>query len=283
MPDIEMPSVADAFPVGAAPGWRIDPATPGTERFWDGAHWSEHTRPLGTQDPHLAARLAKPAHSRQGSRGLGITVQILLVLCSLGAIGLALISLSSYNALSVYKLQPNKESLDTVGNTLLLGQLAQLPMAGLWSLTAVLFLIWLGVRYSDSRVNPALLRRSTAAAVMSWFLPILSLWWPLQSLKDLWHASRPEAARLGRGAGLPYPAVFLIWWPAWLLGACVPASIFLAINRRPELLGVNWFYVAETISYGLVVVAAWSLVVIITQIEDHLVAPPDSMSEPLAF
>ncbi len=146
-----------------------------------------------------------------------------------------------------------------------------------------LFLIWLGVRYTDSRVNPALLRRSTGLAIISWFIPILQWWWPVQSVKDLWHASRPEAARLGRGARLPFPAVFVVWWPAWLLSGGSPVALFLVADPRFESRFLDLMAISQGVSLVAMLVAAWALIVIIAQIEDHLVAPEDSTTEPTAF
>ena len=36
---------AAAFPIGAPEGWRADPNLADTERFWDGLHWTDETRP----------------------------------------------------------------------------------------------------------------------------------------------------------------------------------------------------------------------------------------------
>lgn len=35
---------------GAIPGWYPDPSAPGTQRYWDGSAWTDHTAPIGGGD-----------------------------------------------------------------------------------------------------------------------------------------------------------------------------------------------------------------------------------------
>ena len=271
-----------AYPIGAPAGWRADPARPGLERFWDGAHWTDEVRsmPVDSQSPDSPAipGAAAPPNPRAGSRALALVVQSLLVLCSLLGAVLAIDTLVVFNALSVWRLQPTAEAAQEVQTLVGWSVVGGLVAIGLNTVTGVLFLIWLGVRYTDSRLAPGVLRRSTGMAILCWFLPIVSLWWPAQVVKDLWHASRPQARRLGPTTRLPLPPVFLVWWPAWLFsgpGSVVVMESLTEPNVDPSQLGLTT--VVTGVQEVATIIAAWALIAIIAQIEDHLVEPEDRL------
>lgn len=265
------------FPVGAPPGWRPDPARTDLERYWDGVHWTDQTRPLtgapgapGAPGAYEQARQAAGSGGRHGSRALGWVVQGSLGMTILLAAALFLYTIVVFNALSVWRLQPTDAAQREIDNLLLLSTLAGWADLGLRVLTGLLFLIWLGVRYTDTRVDPRVLRRSTAMAIICWFLPIVNLWWPAQTVKDLWHASRPDAPRLG--GRLAFPQVFYVWWSAFLFAGS-GSTVAMTVFAEPEF--DEKFLVWATISTGVqqfaTLVSAWALIVIIRQIEDHLV------------
>ncbi len=266
---------AAAFPVGAPAGWRADPSVVDLERYWDGLHWTEQTRPM----PHAAeaferARSAAAAGGRGGSRVLGWVAQGLLAVTSLLAAVLLLYTIVVFNSLSVWRLQPTPAAQHDVDKLLLFSSLATYLDLGLRLITGIVFLVWLGVRYTDSRVDPRALRRSTAMAIICWFLPVVSLWWPAQVVKDLWHAARPDAPRLGGGgARLPIPQVFFVWWPAYLFsGSGSTLTMAVAADPRFDLTYLTWATVLTGVQQLATLVSAWALIIIITQIEDHLVA-----------
>ncbi len=273
-----------AYPVGAAEGWRADPNLPDTERYWDGLHWTDQTRPSVRPGTYARARQAVDEGGRSGSRALGGVVQGLLVLTSLVAAALLLYTISVFNALSVWRLQPSPAAQHDVDTLLLLSTLASWVDLGLRVVTGGLFLIWLGVRYTDSRVDPRVLRHGTALAIFCWFIPILALWWPAQVVKDLWHASRPDAARVGgKGIRLPVPSVFYVWWPTFLFAGS-GSTVLMNAFARPQV-DLSWLIgaaVASGVQQVATVVSAWALIIIITQIEDHLVATdPNAVYDPV--
>lgn len=269
-----------AFPIGAPASWRADPVQGELERYWDGLHWTEQTRPRqASEDLVEAARLHAAAGVDGGSRTLSWVVQGFLGLTSLYAAALLLYTIVVFNALSVWRLQPTPASQGELGSYLLLSTLATWVDMGLRAITGILFLVWLGMRYTDARVDTRLLRRTTGTAIVSWFVPIINLWWPAQAVKDLWHASRPDSSRLGAiAARLPIPQVFFVWWPAYLFsgaGSTGAMAVFADPSYDSRYLG--WATVSTGVQQLATLISAWALIVIITQIEDHLVA-----TDPLA-
>ncbi len=264
-----------AFPIGAAAGWRADPIQGNLERYWDGLHWTDQTRPR--EDAYAAferARAAAVPDERAGSGLLGLAAQGMLGLTSVWAAALLLYTIVVFNALSVWRLQPTPANEAELDRFLIMSTLANWLDLGLRVVTGVLFLVWLGVRSTDTRVDPRLLRRSPTMTILCWFIPIVSLWWPAQAVKDLWHASRPNAHRgSAHPASLPTPFVFYVWWPAWLCagsGSTVAMSVFA--EPQFDSIYLVWATALTGIQQVATLVAAWALIIVITQVEDHLVA-----------
>jgi len=258
---------APAFPIGAAPGWRPDPARPGLERLWDGSHWTDHVRPIDRSQPERAALRATPG------RALAVVVQVLLGAGALLNGALLIFSLYAGNALAVWRIRPEGSSATDRAFLARLGLTLDACAVTLWVVTGVLFLLWLVRRYRDPRVNPTLLRRTPTMAVLSWFVPLLNLWWPAQCLKDLWHASRPEARSILGPVRQPMPAVMWPWWLGWLARSVIVVEPFyFALGVLPPAtadFGLAW----EPFGFGAAILSAVCLVVVMNQIEDALVAP----------
>lgn len=68
--------------VDIAPNWYSDPILPGTERYWDGAKWSDQTRPSGLQPPQAAPQFIVPEAPKEG--GMGTALKMVLVSMVLG-------------------------------------------------------------------------------------------------------------------------------------------------------------------------------------------------------
>ena len=138
------------------------------DRFWDGLHWTDETRPSVRPGTYARTQQALAEGGRSGSRALGGVVQGLLTLCGLLAAALLLYTIIVFNALSVWRLQPTPAAEQEVDKLLLLSTLATWADLGLRTITGILFLVWLGIRYTDTRVDHRVLRRSTGVAIFSW-------------------------------------------------------------------------------------------------------------------
>lgn len=95
--------------VDIAPNWYSDPILPGTERYWDGANWSDQTRPSGPQPPQAAPQFIVPEAPKEG--GMGTALKMVLVLMVLGLGGcLALVAAVGNNMeVRVDELARNEE------------------------------------------------------------------------------------------------------------------------------------------------------------------------------
>jgi len=254
------------FPVGAAPGWRPDPARPGQERLWDGSHWTEHVRSLAPE-----ATDGPPAPATPG-RALSVVIQVLL-----GAVavlhGILLVySIHAGSVVAIWQDRPESSEAAERGLLTRLGLTLDFGAVGLLALTGVLFLVWLARRYTDPRVNRTLLRRTPTMAVLCWFLPIVQLWWPAQCVKDLWHASRPEARAIIGPVRHPMPAIMWPWWLGWLLRSATTLTPVLFLGGTPPTRELTFALPYEPFGFAFSILSACCLIVIINQIEEALVA-----------
>lgn len=73
--------------LGGPPGWYQDPGAPSLERWWDGAAWTGHTRPLGApQAPPVTAPIPLAAQHGRGGEGGGIGKGGIVALVTAGAV-----------------------------------------------------------------------------------------------------------------------------------------------------------------------------------------------------
>jgi hypothetical protein len=91
--------------------------------------------------------------------------------------------------------------------------------------TVVTWLVW---QYRLAVTAPVALRRSPAAHVWWWFVPVARYWVPHSNIGDLWRAY----GRHSKGEqGEPMPVVFSLWW-AFVLAPLVfePVSALLLVR-----------------------------------------------------
>lgn len=204
----------ETHPPSAAPlppsGWYADPGTPGQLRWWDGTAWSEHVaaaqvptrgpRKLGSGFPALAAAL------------WWLLMAQLVAYVAMALAYLWGLTWGADSADLAWASPAGYDLLEGIAGT----------MSGLaYFATAVIWCIW---QFSLARATlPGAVRRSPGMHVASWFIPIVSLWFPFQNMRDLWRVHVGASAR----------GLLGWWWALWIV-TCVTVLGLLGVIMDPE-------------------------------------------------
>ncbi|HEY0636530.1 MAG TPA: DUF4328 domain-containing protein [Pseudonocardiaceae bacterium] len=228
---------APTSPLSPQPGWYPDPYRQGL-RWWDGATWSPHARPLPAAAPD---RPAPPAHAGH-NEGIGRLMMIaqaagtVLLAAGYGWAGAAVLRDLGplFDALTAPAGSPPPEvpaSLLWLGLVSVLGLVAWVPrvLEMMWAYRAASAAAALGI--------PA--RREPIWAVVAWFLPVVSLWFPYQSVRDCLPPEHPRRRTVA------------LWWAGSLVS---DAAVVLALGGA--LLGGAMFAVVMILVTAVAVATA---------------------------
>jgi len=221
------------------PGWYADPAQAGLLRWWDGQQWGLQTAPDPTffSAPAPPPPFYQPAFgpmpdpaqdlAREASAGRRAGVGVLV---AAAFYPLALV-LSAENFHRIFaELRDYFRALDaaplgssvpaphfsTTGASLAL-DLIQLAMLAV----GVLFLIWFHRSATTAQRLGLPATHSPSWAVLGFIVPIVNLWFPYQSMRDVFPPGHPArstvklwwACWLGMGWS-QLPVVIAAWWSA---------------------------------------------------------------------
>ena len=220
-------SAADLRPATA--GWHPDPAGGGRLRFHDGIGWT-------AQVSH-----AEPA--RPLSEGFARLSDWLSRLITTYAVVCVLLAGYALWGVAVAKRVATTPGLDLTTDPPqvppgLAADVAPFMDVGLVLLTLssvvslLAGLLWLVWQYKLAVSAPTALRRSPGMHVLSWFIPFVNCWFPLQNVSGLWRAygtgrqeSQAEAS----------PLLLPVWWLSYLLLPLVPAAgvVLAAVSTDP--------------------------------------------------
>lgn len=108
----------------------------------------------------------------------------------------------------------------------------------------------------------ALLKFTPGRAVGNWFIPIVSLWQPYQTVRELWDFNF-FASPSAREAALA-PLLLRVWWACWL-GTLVTSRVVSARTKSakkvPELLTVvHWSMAYDVLVFLAALLALWTVV-----------------------
>ncbi len=174
----------------------VPPAPPAVHLTGQVPDASAEHLPRGTeQEPALLPR-QQPASTNAIAK-LAMATQVLLIVCgvmSVATIGIETFGISAATAF----LNGDNAAIDLLDmydqSTSVVSILSSLSFLA----TAVLWLIW---QYRAAKQVTGRTRRSAGWHVGSWFVPIISLWFPYQNISDLW-----------RAVGRTRPSWQIIWW-----------------------------------------------------------------------
>jgi hypothetical protein len=175
--------------------------------------------------PWLAG-VAAMSESNQGTSFVSAHYRALLavaLLLTCGAIHVALILL---HLLRLLRAGPFSEAAGGVaalegGESLgdLLTGVVELAQLLVFIATAVVFLMWLHRAYKNLRAFGVRTEMSPGWVVGNWFIPILNLFRPYQSVKELWIKSDPgvDFTQGFAAAGARATTLVGFWWFLWVL------------------------------------------------------------------
>lgn len=133
----------------------------------------------------------------------------------------------------------------------------------------VAFLVWLfRVRANAELLSPGGHRRGKPWVIFGWVVPIVNFWFPKQVVDDIWYASTRD--------GSASKGLIDAWWAAWLVGSLVSNFAGRLLFRAEDLETLAAAARFDTVSIGLMLVAAVLAIGVIRKIssaqEQHLQA-----------
>ena len=195
-------------------GWYLDPSGgPGALRWWDGERWTDHVSLTALPPPPPSARdvlsteLDVGRLARAGAIATVVVAPIQLVVSALLLPHVA-------DLLRDAVLRPSATGGLSAAENLL--WVASSVVSLVPSVVFVLTLAWV---YASARTGARLgipARHSPGWAVGGFLVPVLDLWWPYQSVRDLFPAGHPARRMVGR------------WWAQYLT-ALVATTVSLGV------------------------------------------------------
>jgi hypothetical protein len=177
-------------------------------RYWDGEEWSGYL--------HVSAGAPLPRDAVDAERRAARWVRLAWLMYPVVAIGSAIASLFTFDWLLSH--------LDRLGSRRGFGSLGPWPAAiggqigGPLALAVVVVtVVW---SYQAARAGETLglpARRSPGWVVAGWLLPVINLWWPYQSVRDLATDRSELQPQLGW------------WWASYVLTIGSPVLLFALV------------------------------------------------------
>lgn len=217
-------------PATTPAGWYPAPDGSGVMWWWDGARWVQPQSGGLPQPMQLAPHSASPNPGAVAK--LAVVTQILLI--ASGAVAaLAL-------ALEIFGVGIASDFIDGGGTPFSLfdfydqAGIALSVVSVLVAIaTGVLWVVW---QFHAAKHAIGQTRRSPGWHAGSWFIPVVSLWFPYQNISDLW-----------RAFGRVRPSWLILWWLLWLASAFV-----MQISARVSLAAEDLETLRVAMALGIV-------------------------------
>jgi len=223
----------------AAPiaGWYPDPEDNRYLRWWNGYQW-ELRRPVPTQGEGRSWN-QKPVGGKFARLAnvigvlLGLTLVVFVAELGLAAWGLSMVD----DAVATGDLG-KLDTYDAIHMTT-----AVLVGCGVL-LTGVCWMVWQHKLARSAR--PGALRRGPRMHAFSWIIPVVSLWFPFQNVKDLWKVNAPA---------MP-PTILAWWWTGWIAANVLDRIAGASYDGADSLSDVKGLMVLEGVTAGVGIVTA---------------------------
>lgn len=231
-------------------GWYPAPDGSAATWWWDGVQWIQPQQELSPQpqqelspDPAATGAIAK----------LATAVQVLLIVS--GALSVVTIGVELFGiAATTEFLSGRTSSVDMLDAYDLISRVVAIVWTLVFIAAGVLWVIW---QYRVAKQVVGHVRRSPGWHAGSWFIPVVSLWFPYQNISDLW-----------RAIGRTRPSWLIVWWVLWIANSAVSQisarTFFGAVDLEQYRTAMYLSVVGELLSVAAVPLA-WLVVRGITQ------------------
>jgi len=193
----------------ASAGWYADPSGEPMWRYWDGNEWTEHRAPASFEQSPAAALAEEQRWARFARWAFVAYVPLVAAMGVLGALYFDQV----YSG-TLFDADPTASDADAFGAVAyILGYQACALVA-----VGVLFVLafWCYKAAKTARAAGIPIRREPGMALASWFIPIVNLWWPPQTIRSF--SPDPQQLR-----------VVVEWWVCWIVtNVALVSSLFAA-------------------------------------------------------
>lgn len=198
---------------------------------------------------------------------LATTTQVLLIAC--GVVSVATIGVETFGISSVTGfLDGNQAAVDLINAYDQAVLVTSILSAVLLVATGVLWAIW---QYRVAKQVAGGTRRSPGWHAGSWFIPIVSFWFPYENISDLW-----------RAVGRSRPPWQIVWWLLWVVSNWViqvSSRIYATAEELDEFRVAMWVSLAGEFLQLAAVPLAWLVIRGITHgILQRSSVPTDSIA-----
>lgn len=137
--------------------------------------------------------------------------------------------------------------------------------------TAIVFLRWIYLAKRNAQALGATgLQFTPGWSVGYFFVPVMNLWKPYQSMRETFKASSPEHGE--DWADATTPAVVGVWWTFWIISLIVSQLAFRVGLRAETLnsrLAATWLDLLSSLSEALLCASALVLISALTAMQEE--------------
>jgi len=227
--------------VSTPAGWYSDPTgDPGAMRWWDGEAWTAHVAVTALPPPPetAAATLSRESGVARAARiaalatAVAMPIQLIVsavLLSQMADVFRKIFSKAHHDVTPSFRVNP---FLSLASNVTSLVTFAAL----------IVTLVWVHAAATTAARIRIPARRSPGWAVGGFLIPVVNLWWPYQSVCDLFPAGHPARRVVAR------------WWALYLCATFTPViALAVAFASVPAALALG------TVAAALYVGAALTL------------------------
>lgn len=202
---------------------------------------------------------------RDNSKRANIAVIIFWIICGLNL--LAVISdYFEYNLLS--RINDGEDvSYDEANANDIRQMIIGFSQSALYITSMVVFLNWFRRAYANlHRLNITGLRHKDNMAVWSFIIPIVSLYWPLRIMREIWNETQKKIKELIPDHLIIYSSLIGWWWAAYIITNVVSRISFKAALKSDTVIDMMTSSQVYMLSDSLDIIAAIITLLVIKQV-----------------